>query len=125
MACSYFDEFVTSRAVKAHRPAELTIFTVTTLLGALTFPAASVTVWAVEEIAVPTPLRIWSGGHAPGGIPEPPSLQVKWTTTLPEYQPLTFGAVVAAALIVGAVWSTLNDVLTTLPRLLSRSSLAA
>ena len=78
------------------------IWTVTLLLGALTLPAASVTVCAVDE---PLALSTWSAGHAPAGMPEPLSAQVKWTVTLPVYQPDALGAVVAAALMVGAVWS--------------------
>src|SRR5262249_31408154 len=102
------------------------IRTVTTLLGALVFPAASVTVSGVEEMAVPMPLRVWSAGHAPGGMPDPESLQVKWTMTSALYHPLAFGDVVAAATIVGAVESSWNVLLTTgLSTLLSLSSLAA
>src|SRR5207249_3427674 len=33
-------------------------------------------------------------------------LHVQWTVTSPSYQPAPFGAVVAAPVIVGAVWST-------------------
>src|SRR4051794_37065031 len=47
----------------------LSILTVTMLLGALMLPAASVTVWAVEDTAVPSPLRTWSAGQAPAGMP--------------------------------------------------------
>ena len=86
--------------------AVLSILTVTTLLGALVLPAASVTVCAVEETAVPSALKIWSAGQAPTGIPEPfPSSHVKWTVTLVLYQPAAFGDVVTTATIVGGVES--------------------
>ena len=54
------------------------------------------------------PVSVWSGGQAPAGMPEPASVQVKWTTTLPLYQPFAFGAVVGAAVIVGGVASILK-----------------
>src|SRR4051794_36342976 len=47
----------------------LSILTVTTLLGRLVLPAASVTVLADDDTAVPSPLRTWSAGQAPAGMP--------------------------------------------------------
>ena len=79
----------------------VSIMTVTTLLGALVLPAESVTVSATEDTAEPSVLKIWSAGHAPLGMVEPVSEQVKWTITLLLYQPFALGEVVAAALIVG------------------------
>src|SRR5581483_3224365 len=83
------------------------IFTVTTLLGALVLPAMSATVWAVELTAVPSVLSTWTAGQAPAARPEPPaaSVQVKCTVTGPPYQPLPLGWLVAAAVTVGAVVS--------------------
>jgi hypothetical protein len=89
----------------------LSILTVTTLLGELTLPAASVTVWAVEDTAVPSVVRTWLAGQAPAGMPEPGSEQVKWTVTLEEYQPLAARVpALTAATIVGGVLSTLTVV---------------
>src|SRR4029077_19022848 len=79
----------------------LSIFTVTTLLALLTFPAASVTVWEVDATALPSALSVSSGGQAPAGIPDNPSVQVKCTVTSSLYQPAAFGELVAAAVIVG------------------------
>src|SRR3954465_11980331 len=56
-------------AVHVTTGAVLSILTVTTLLRALTLPAASVTVLAVDDTAVPSPLRTWSAGQAPAGMP--------------------------------------------------------
>lgn len=63
---------------------------------------------AVELTAEPSVLNTWSAGQAPAGMPESVSLQVKWTVTLPLYQPLLLGCVVAAAVMLGAVLSTLT-----------------
>ena len=82
------------------------IFTVTTLLGALVLPALSCAVAAVLLTAVPSVARVWVAGQV--AMPEVASLQLKATATLPRYQPLAFAVVVAAALIVGAVASRLR-----------------
>jgi hypothetical protein len=89
----------------------LSIATMTTLLGALVLPALSEAVCGVDETALPSVLNTWSGGHV--ATPESASVQVKCTVTFVLYQPLTFGCVVAAALIVGGVWSSLNVLLRT------------
>lgn len=84
--------------------AVLSILTVITLLGALTFPALSVTVCAVDETDAPSALNIWSAGQA--AIPEPPgSAQVKCTVTLLLYQPFDPVPDVTAAEIVGGIVS--------------------
>src|SRR4029077_8844882 len=79
----------------------LSIFTVTTLLALLTFPAASVTVWEVDATALPSALSVSSGGQAPAGIPDNPSVQVKCTVTSSLYQPAAFGELVRAAVNLG------------------------
>src|SRR5262245_17993953 len=83
----------------------MSIFTVTTLLGALTFPPTSLTVRDVEETATPSSLRISSAGHG-SARPEPSSVHVKCTMTSPVYQPFAFGGDVASAVIVGTTVST-------------------
>ena len=86
--------------------AVLSILTVTTLLATLALPARSVTACAVEAIAAPSLLNTWSAGQLT--TPDRGSVQVKRIVTLPLYQPLALGALVAAALIVGAVLSILT-----------------
>ncbi len=85
--------------------AVVSILTLTTLLGALTFPATSLVVCAVELTAAPSALRTWLVGQAPLGIPLSPSAQLNCTVTGALYQPAPLGAVVATALMVGAVRS--------------------
>ena len=84
----------------------LSILTVTTLLAALLLPAWSVTVCAVELTALPSLFNSWSAGQF--AAPERASVQVKRTATLLVYQPAALGAVVTAALMVGAVLSILT-----------------
>lgn len=81
----------------------LSIFTATVLLAALTFPALSVTVRAVD---VPEAVRTWSAGQ--DTMPDVPSVQVKCMLTSALYQPAAVGEVVAAAVIVGGVLSILT-----------------
>jgi hypothetical protein len=94
--------FGAGKALALADGAILSIRTVTTLLAALTFPALSEVVCAVDE---PEAVRSWSAGQ--DTMPEPPSVQVKCTVTLALYQPAAVGEVVAAATIVGAVLSIL------------------
>src|SRR5688572_22380694 len=79
------------------------IWTVTRLLGALVLSATSLAVWAVELTALPSPLRVWSGGQL--ATPESASAEVNCTVTGALWQPAALGAVVAAALMLGAVRS--------------------
>ena len=69
------------------------------------FPALSVAVPLTDWLA-PSPLRVTSTGHE--AMPDKPdwSAQVKCTVIGPRYQPLPFGTVVAAPVIVGGVVST-------------------
>lgn len=78
----------------------MSIRTVTALLVAL-LPALSK---IVGVALLPDAVSTTSAGHAPA-TPEVASLQANCTVTLPLYQPFAFGAVVAAAVMVGAVAS--------------------
>jgi hypothetical protein len=82
--------------------------TVTILDGALVLPARSLTLWAVELMLAPSLARVCPAGQL--ATPESVSAQLKATVTAPLYQPLAFGLLVAAALIVGAVVSMLTPV---------------
>jgi hypothetical protein len=81
----------------------VSIWTVTRLLAALTFPALSVIVGVVDE---PDVLKVWLAGQV-AARPEPPrSAQVKLTVTgVVLFQPAGVGAGDAAATMVGAILS--------------------
>src|SRR3954468_4159322 len=75
-------------------------------------PALSVTV-AVAERLSPAPLMRLSAGQSPA-MPDSVSEQLQCTVTSPLYQPLPFGAVVAAPVRVGAVLSMLMGLIVAL-----------
>ena len=76
------------------------------LLGALVLPALSLVVCALELTLAPSALRAWSAGQL--ATPESVSSQLNCTVSGLLYQPFAFGLPIAAALIVGAVLSTLT-----------------
>src|SRR5215212_5420105 len=73
----------------------------------------------VTDWLAPLALNVTSSGQT--ATLASASLQVKWTVTGPAYQPLEFGLVVVAPLIVGGVLSSLT-VTESVPRLPAKSS---
>src|SRR3954447_20229748 len=73
----------------------------------------------VTDWLAPLAVNVTSSGQT--AILESASLQVKWTVTGPAYQPLEFGFVVVAPLIVGGLLSSLT-VTEPVPRLPAKSS---
>src|SRR5690348_8819417 len=74
-----------------------------TVVGA-GLPARSDTDEVADRLS-PSPLIVEFAGQSPSAMPDSASLHVQETATSPLYQPLLFGPVVGAPLIVGAVRS--------------------
>src|SRR4051812_24742149 len=91
-----------------------------TVMPAL-FPAMSVAPPATAWLG-PSPVTATLDGQV--AIPERASLQVKWTTTEPLYQPAALGLVVTAPVMVGAVLSSLMSTVSVLTLLAPSMALA-